>query len=125
MSLQSISVYEQGNAIGFSEYVLQTSFYDQLSAASLLRGRDMALVLDGQLRDTALLGTNVVFAGKKTARTALTSGDLFSTTLVKDAVEARARARASAARRAGRRPNGRPGCRPGGGARRRSGCEPR
>jgi len=44
---------------------------------------------------------------------------------IKDAVEARARARASAARRAGRRPNGRPGCRPGGGARRRSGCEPR
>ena len=88
MSLQSISVYEQGNAIGFSEYLLQTSFYDQLSAASLLLGRDMALVLDGQLRDTALLGTNVVFANKKASRIALTSGDIFSTTLVKDAVEA-------------------------------------
>ena len=88
MSLQSISVYEQGNAIGFSEYLLQTSFYDQLSAASLLLGRDMALVLDGQLRDTALLGTNVVFAGKKASRTALVAGDAFSTTLVKDAVEA-------------------------------------
>ena len=88
MSLQSISVYEQGNAIGFSEYLLQTSFYDQLSAASLLLGRDMALVLDGQLRDTALLGTNVLFAGGKAARTALTASDKFDTQLVKDGVEA-------------------------------------
>jgi len=88
MSLQSITVYEQGNAIGFSEYLLQTSFYDQLAAASLLLGRDMALVLDGQLRDTALLGTNVLFAGGKAARTALTAADKFDTQLVKDGVEA-------------------------------------
>ena len=46
MTMQSISVFEQGNALGFSEMLLQTSFYDQLSAASLLLGRDMALVLD-------------------------------------------------------------------------------
>lgn len=88
MSLQSITVYEQGNAIGFSEYLLQTSFYDQLSAASLLLGRDMALVLDGQLRDTVLLGTNVVFAGGVASRVALTSANKFDTQLVKDAVEA-------------------------------------
>jgi len=88
MSLQSITVFEQGNAIGFSEYLLQTSFYDQLSASSLLLGRDMALVLDGQLRDTILLGTNVVFAGGVNARTALTSATQFDTQLIKDAVEA-------------------------------------
>ena len=85
---QSITVYENGNAIGFSEYLLQTAFFDQLTAASLLLGRDMALVLDAQLRDTALLGTNVLFAGGKSARTALTSGDKFDTQLVKDGVEA-------------------------------------
>ena len=61
MSMQSITVFENGNAIGFSEYLLQTSFFDQLSAASLLLGRDMALVLDGQLRDTAMLATNTIF----------------------------------------------------------------
>ena len=87
MSLQSITVFENGNAIGFSEYLLQTSFYDQLSAASLLLGRDMALVLDGQLRDTTLLATNVKYAKSRTARTALVPDDSFDTTLVKDMVE--------------------------------------
>jgi N4-gp56 family major capsid protein len=87
MTLQSISVFEQGNAIGFSEFLLQTSFYDQLSAASLLLGRDMALVLDGQLRDTAVLGTNIVFGGGKAARTAVTSADIFNTQVIKDCVE--------------------------------------
>ncbi len=87
-SMQSITVYEHGNAIGFSEYLLQTSFFDQLAAASLLLGRDMALVLDGQLRDTVLLGTNVVFANGKPNRAALVIGDVFDTRLVKDAVEA-------------------------------------
>jgi N4-gp56 family major capsid protein len=88
MSLQSITVNENGNAIGFSEYLLQTSFYDQLSAASLLLGRDMALVLDGQLRDTVLLGTNVIFGGKKASRILVTSTDVFDTQAVKDGVEA-------------------------------------
>lgn len=87
MSLQSITVYENGNAIGFSEYLLQTSFYDQLSAASLLLGRDMALVLDGQLRDTTLLATNVVYAKKRAGRAYLVADDSFDTTLVKDMVE--------------------------------------
>jgi N4-gp56 family major capsid protein len=87
MSLQSISVYEQGNAIGFSEFLLQTSFYDQLSAASLLLGRDMALVLDGQLRDTAIMGTNVIFGGQKASRSLLATNDVFNTTIIKDAVE--------------------------------------
>lgn len=86
-SLQSITVYENGNAIGFSEYLLQTSFYDQLSAASLLLGRDMALVLDQQLRDTTLLATNVVYANQKANRAALLKTDTYSTNTVKDQVE--------------------------------------
>lgn len=87
MSLASVSVYEQGNAIGFSEYLLQTSFYDQLAAASLLLGRDMALVLDGQLRDSVVAGVNVVYAGGKTARIQLTSSDKMDTQVIKDGVE--------------------------------------
>lgn len=87
MSLASISVYEQGNAIGFSEYLLQTSFFDQLSAASLLLGRDMALVLDQQLRDTIVTGTNVVYANNKPNRAALVAGDAFDTQVLKDGVE--------------------------------------
>jgi N4-gp56 family major capsid protein len=87
MSQQSITVNENGNAIGFSELLLQTSFYDQLAAASLLLGRDMALVLDNQLRDTVVLGTNTVFGGGKGSPILLTANDKFDTQVVKDAVE--------------------------------------
>jgi N4-gp56 family major capsid protein len=87
MSLQSISVYENGNAIGFSELLLQTSFYDQLAAASLLLGRDLAVVLDQQLRDAAALALSTVYAGGKTSRATLVAGDVFTTQTVKDMVE--------------------------------------
>jgi N4-gp56 family major capsid protein len=86
-SSQGITVDEWGNAIGFAEYLLQTSFYDQLSAASLLLGRDMALTLDLALRDVAVSGVNVVYGGRRAARTQLTSADVFNTVVVKDAVE--------------------------------------
>lgn len=87
LSLQSISVGEEGNAIGFSEFLLQTSFYDQMSAASLLLGRDMALVLDTELRDTVKLGTNVIYAAGKASRVTVAAGDVFDTRVIKDAVE--------------------------------------
>jgi len=87
MSNASVTVYENGNALAFTEYLLQTAFYDQLSAASLLLGRDMALVLDAQIRDTILLGTSTVFGGSKSARSTLTASDKFDTRAIKDAVE--------------------------------------
>jgi N4-gp56 family major capsid protein len=87
MSSASVSVTENGNAVGFTEMLLQTSFFDQLAAASLLLGRDMAMVLDGQLRDVVTNGANVVFGGKKTARTAVMSTDVFDTVIIKDMVE--------------------------------------
>lgn len=87
LSLQAISVFEFGNAIGFSEFLLQTSFYDQLSAASILLGRDMALVLDTALRDSIAAATSTVFGGGKASRAALAVTDTFTTVVIKDAVE--------------------------------------
>lgn len=87
LSQQSITVVEYGNAIGFSEYLLQTSFYDQLAAASLLLGRDMAIVLDTALRDAIVLATNVIYGGQKTARNLVLVADTFDTVVIKDAVE--------------------------------------
>lgn len=87
-SQQSIEVGEWGNAIGFSEYLLQVAYYDQLSAASILLGRDMALVLDLALRDVARGGVNVIYAGGVNSRGALTSTMVFDTVVVKDGVEA-------------------------------------
>lgn len=79
MSTVNITVDEQGNAIGMSERLLQTSFYDNLAAAAMMLGRDMAVVLDQELRDVARYATNKVYANKKTARTALVAGDVYQT----------------------------------------------
>ena len=85
---QSIKVFEFGNGIGFSELLLQTSFYDQMAAASLLLGRDMAIVLDTELRNTVMTAPNVIFPNGKTSRTTLVANaDLLSTNVIKDGVE--------------------------------------
>lgn len=90
-SLVNISVGERGNAIGMSEFLLQTSFYDQMQLASMQLGRDMQVVLDLELRDAALQATNLVRGdgaspGVAAASRALTQG-AFDTRCVKDAVE--------------------------------------
>jgi len=87
MSQQSLTVWENGNAIGFTEYLLQTAFFDQLAAASLLLGRDMAVVLDLQLRAAIMLATNTVFANGKASRDLLVAADVMDTRSIKDAVE--------------------------------------
>jgi len=87
LSQTSVSVNEWGNAVGFSERLLQTSFFDQLAAASLLLGRDLAIVLDLAIRDVAVGATNIVYGKGKTARTSLVAGDVFDTQAIKDAVE--------------------------------------
>lgn len=83
----SVSVDEWGNAIGFSERLLQTSFFDQLAAASLLLGRDLAIVLDLAIRDIAVASPNVVYAKGKASRVSLVAGDVFDTQVIKDGVE--------------------------------------
>lgn len=86
-SNQTIRVREVGNGIAFSELLLQTSFYDQLAAASILLGRDLAIVLDISLRDAFLKSTNVIYANNKNSRQELVDGDVLTTKEVKDAVE--------------------------------------
>ena len=57
-----ITVGERGNAVAVTELTFQSSFFDTLAAAASLLGRDMGVVLDVELRDTALSGTNVIYA---------------------------------------------------------------
>lgn len=85
----SITVGENGNAIAVSERLLQTSFYDQLAAASLLLGRDMAVVLDQQLRDAVMgaVSASVIYAGDVTSRAALRLGMGLNTDLLNRATE--------------------------------------
>ena len=91
-SMKSITVTEHGNAIAVSELLLQSSFDDVMASATALLGRDYALVMDTSLRDTALSGTNVVYASKGngdkvSARTGLDATCKFKVSTVKDAVE--------------------------------------
>lgn len=89
-SVSQITVGEQGNAIAMSEFLLQTSFFDQMQLASILLGRDMTITLDLQIRDAAMLGTNLV-RGANAGGTAATARNLivggFDTRCIKDAVE--------------------------------------
>jgi N4-gp56 family major capsid protein len=99
-----ITVAEHGYAIAVSELLLNASFDDVMASASRLLGRNMALYLDGQARDTLLLGTSVLFGyqpasvstaqygayakGTKAANRAGLTGDFYlSPATVKDVVE--------------------------------------
>lgn len=100
----SITVAEHGYAVAVSELLLNASFDDVMASASRLLGRNMALYLDQQARDTLLLGTSVTYGYDQTpgtitsrspydsgapaaSRAALTGNFRFSTALVKDNVE--------------------------------------
>lgn len=89
MSLSSVSitVNEQGNAIGVTERLLQQSFYDQLAMAAALLGRDCALVLDGQLRDALAGAVNTILAAKKASRALITASDVLTTAEIYRATE--------------------------------------
>lgn len=91
-SMKSITVAEKGNAVAVSELLLQSSFDDVMASATALLGRDYALVLDCELRDTALSGTNVVYADKNdgtkvTQRTDITADCILKVSTIKDAIE--------------------------------------
>jgi N4-gp56 family major capsid protein len=91
-SMKSITVSEQGNAVTVSELLLQTSFDDIMGKATALLGRDYSIVLDCQLRDTALTGTNVVYAStsagvKVASRITVDATCILKVSTIKDAVE--------------------------------------
>lgn len=63
----SITVTEHGYAIAVSELLLNASFDDVMASASRLLGRNMALYLDGQARDTLYLGTSQLWGYEASA----------------------------------------------------------
>lgn len=87
MTETSITVAERGNALGVTEFLLQTSFYDNMAAASMLLGRDLAETMNYMLRDAARVAPNKVYGGKKTSRGALTNGDTFDLSLCNTILE--------------------------------------
>jgi N4-gp56 family major capsid protein len=99
----SITVAEHGYAIAVSELLLNASFDDVMASASRLLGRNMALYLDGQARDTLMAASSVIYGEdrsnlsavnnwyadgtKGTSRASLTGEFNLTPKTVKDAVE--------------------------------------
>jgi len=99
----SITVAEHGYAIAVSELLLNASFDDVMASASRLLGRNMALYLDGQARDTLMAASSVIYGYDRsanvavndwytngtvgTSRASLTGNFNLTTAVVKDAVE--------------------------------------
>ena len=81
----AITVPEQGFAVAVSELLLNASFDDVMASASRLLGRNMALYMDSQARQTLARSSSVVFGYKKptpsTSATASTSGGTPATTV--------------------------------------------
>ena len=86
-SMKQITVQEHGNAVSNSELLIQSSFDDIMATTTTLLGRDYALVMDCELRDVALSGTNIVYGGGKESRDALTKDDKLQVSTIKDAIE--------------------------------------
>lgn len=86
-SMKQITVQEHGNAVSNSELLIRSSFDDVMATTTTLLGRDYALVMDCELRDVALSGTNIVYAGKKTSRDAIVEADKLQVATIKDAIE--------------------------------------
>lgn len=103
-SQYQITVAEHGFAVAVSELLLNASYDDVMASAARLLGRNMALYLDKQARDTLYTGSSVSYGHSLTsaARTAVSpydvgaaatsragaTGDFYLTTgSIKDAVE--------------------------------------
>lgn len=86
-SMKQITVQEHGNAVSNSELLIQSSFDDIMATTTTLLGRDYAMVMDCELRDVALSGTNIVYAGGKASRDAITADDKLQVSTIKDAIE--------------------------------------
>ena len=61
----AITVQEQGFAVAVSELLLNASFDDIMASACRLLGRNMALYMDSQARQTLARASSVVFGYQK------------------------------------------------------------
>jgi len=84
---RQITVYEYGNAVATSEFLLQTSFRDVMVDAAVLLGRDYATVVDSEERAVLETSTQRVYAGRKASSDLLLAADILDVRAIKDSVE--------------------------------------
>jgi N4-gp56 family major capsid protein len=83
-----ITVSEFGKAVSVSEKALQTGMFDLLDEQTKKLSKSYVKTLDSKLRDAALTTSNELYGGGKAVSSSLTAGDVFDTTIIKNAVEA-------------------------------------
>lgn len=71
----TIAVTEYGNAVGLTAKFMTLSFLDEMQNASLLLGRDYAIVTDMMLRDALFSGTQTYLVNSRTAQKDIVAGD--------------------------------------------------
>lgn len=91
-SMKQIQVSERGNAVAVSELALKSAFDNIMATATNLLARDVALVLDCELRDTALTASNTIYGRLADGaicpdRASLVVQSLLSVAVIKDGVE--------------------------------------
>ena len=84
---RQITVYEYGNAVAASEFLLQTSFRDVMADAAVLLGRDYATVVDSEERSILETSTQIVYAGRVAGRASLAASNILDVRAIKDVVE--------------------------------------
>lgn len=82
----SISVTEYGNAVGLTQKFMTLSFMDELQTASILLGRDYAVVTDSMLRDALFSASQVLYPNTKTNKWSITASDKLALTDIDRAV---------------------------------------
>lgn len=82
-----ISVTEYGNAVGLTSKFMTLSFMDEMANASVLLGRDYAIVTDMMLRDSLFSGTQTYFAGAVDEQKDITSDEVLVMSDIDNVVE--------------------------------------
>lgn len=86
-STVSITVTEYGNAVGLTQKFMTLSFMDELQTASILLGRDYAVVTDSMLRDALFSGSQIILANNRANKWSIVASDTLSLPDIDKAVE--------------------------------------
>ena len=84
-------VYQYGSYVTFSDMLLMTGADKNISAANKKLAAQASLLYDKLDRNVVIGGYNVIYAGKRASRAAITAADTFTVDLVYDAVNELAR----------------------------------
>lgn len=86
-STDQITVYEYGNGVAATEYLLRSSFVDLMGIVTLLLANDAALVYDDEFRKEVYYGLNTIFGNDATDRASIGATDYANVGDLRDAVE--------------------------------------